>query len=156
MDFVGNIKIELEDDFGNGEPTQDNDIKVGDTLHKKELMKTPSDNEKHSFYEIKIELNEDLEYSNEEKISKYDDVTNVIHSQHGGESMADSSEFKKQTNTSEERRELICNVCGKSFTQKSCLKRHLNSHAEVKPFKCEICSKSFAQKYNLKQHIDTH
>ncbi|XP_018335325.1 zinc finger protein 454 isoform X14 [Agrilus planipennis] len=46
-----------------------------------------------------------------------------------------------------------CEVCGKSFTAKNTLKMHKLVHTKEKPFVCRVCDKGFTQPHSLKFHM---
>jgi hypothetical protein len=52
--------------------------------------------------------------------------------------------------------ELQCEFCAKSFGSASGLSKHLKIHSGLKPFKCEVCEKSFLHSAHLKNHARIH
>lgn len=54
------------------------------------------------------------------------------------------------------KKEFICDACGKVFNMKYQLKRHVVLHSEVKPHRCTKCSKTYARKDQLVHHMHTH
>ncbi|XP_075976572.1 uncharacterized protein LOC142976881 [Anticarsia gemmatalis] len=54
------------------------------------------------------------------------------------------------------KKEFICDTCGKVFSMKHQLKRHVVLHSEEKPYSCSKCSKSYARKDQLLNHMHTH
>ncbi|XP_018335327.1 zinc finger protein 878 isoform X16 [Agrilus planipennis] len=56
----------------------------------------------------------------------------------------------------EEKRYIVCELCGKSLTSLVSLRTHLLVHKGEKPHTCEVCGKSFTAKYTLKMHKLVH
>nr|XP_015919713.1 zinc finger protein Xfin-like [Parasteatoda tepidariorum] len=50
----------------------------------------------------------------------------------------------------------VCSQCPEAFKHKTSLKRHSLIHSGEKPFTCRICGKSFRQKGSLNEHSLTH
>ncbi|KAM6973330.1 sal-like protein 1 [Aplochiton taeniatus] len=51
---------------------------------------------------------------------------------------------------------LVCDICGKTFGCHSALDIHYRSHTKERPFICTECHRGFSTKGNLKQHMLTH
>lgn len=66
-----------------------------------------------------------------------------------------SMHMRKHRNKNE-KKEFICDTCGKKFHMKHLLMRHVAMHSEVKPYKCEKCSKTYARRDRLMSHMYTH
>ncbi|XP_058798726.1 zinc finger protein 84-like isoform X3 [Phymastichus coffea] len=56
----------------------------------------------------------------------------------------------------EQRQDVICEQCGKTFTRQSRLKIHMRTHLGLRPHTCQICGKSFARRNGLRQHLLIH
>ena len=51
-------------------------------------------------------------------------------------------------------KEVICDLCGKSFSFQANLKRHIIVfHEGKKDYKCDACGKAFGEKNDLKRHV---
>lgn len=66
-----------------------------------------------------------------------------------------SMHMRKHRNK-DEKREFICDTCGKTFAMKHLLQRHVLMHSEVKPHKCDKCPKTYARRDQLTSHMYTH
>nr|XP_045583903.1 uncharacterized protein LOC123746413 isoform X1 [Procambarus clarkii] len=53
----------------------------------------------------------------------------------------------------ENNKKFKCQTCGKSFVYKGKLQSHVRSHTGEKPFTCHLCSSTFSQRCNLTAHI---
>ena len=58
--------------------------------------------------------------------------------------------------SSNDKKQHICDTCGKGFKCKSILIIHKRIHSGEKPYNCDICVKRFIQKSHLTQHQLTH
>ncbi|CAG9763080.1 unnamed protein product [Ceutorhynchus assimilis] len=56
----------------------------------------------------------------------------------------------------EDKQDLICCQCSKSYDNPRSLKTHLNKHKKCKTFPCEICSKILTTNSSLRRHLRTH
>ncbi|XP_018335328.1 zinc finger protein 491 isoform X17 [Agrilus planipennis] len=56
----------------------------------------------------------------------------------------------------EQKRDVVCEVCGKALTTNASYRNHLLVHKGEKPHTCEVCGKSFAAKNTLKMHKFVH
>ncbi|XP_028172138.1 zinc finger protein 431-like [Ostrinia furnacalis] len=55
-----------------------------------------------------------------------------------------------------ERREFVCDQCGKMFWSLSVLNDHNQTHCGLEPYKCDKCGKTFSMKSTLHRHMSTH
>ncbi|XP_063836112.1 zinc finger protein 836-like isoform X2 [Ostrinia nubilalis] len=55
-----------------------------------------------------------------------------------------------------ERREFVCDQCGKMFWSLSVLNDHNQTHCGLEPYKCDKCGKTFSMKSTLHRHLSTH
>ncbi|XP_011350210.1 zinc finger and SCAN domain-containing protein 12 isoform X2 [Ooceraea biroi] len=51
-------------------------------------------------------------------------------------------------------RQFICEKCGKTFKRNSLLKRHKLSHEQHRPFVCTHCSTAFKRSHHLTRHLE--
>ncbi|KAJ8347491.1 hypothetical protein AAFF_G00192400, partial [Aldrovandia affinis] len=54
------------------------------------------------------------------------------------------------------KREFVCDICGKTLPKLYSLHIHMLNHTGVRPHTCRMCSKSFAHKHSLKMHRVLH
>jgi uncharacterized Zn-finger protein len=57
---------------------------------------------------------------------------------------------------SHEKKDYICEICGKTFKNSYNLKQHVFAHKDTKGFQCDLCEKSFKTRSNLVQHKYGH
>ncbi|XP_067636551.1 zinc finger protein 493-like isoform X2 [Eurosta solidaginis] len=55
-----------------------------------------------------------------------------------------------------DRKNEICDICGKSFRYKQRLRVHIQAHSNEKRYKCDFCEKRFTQIANARIHMRTH
>lgn len=63
---------------------------------------------------------------------------------------------EKRVNVSDKSRELICNICNKTYLNHRNLMAHMGTHTGNKPFQCNICEKRFTQGRAFACHMRTH
>lgn len=64
-----------------------------------------------------------------------------------------AASLKQFTAIKEENREqLKCNFCTKTFTKSRNLRRHILTHTDVKPYQCKMCENCFSRHDHLKRH----
>lgn len=56
----------------------------------------------------------------------------------------------------QDRTNILCTKCNKTFTNLRMLKRHVRIHMTNKPFSCEMCNKKFAENFALTKHLRKH
>lgn len=63
---------------------------------------------------------------------------------------------EKRVNISDKSKELICNICNKTYLNRRNLMAHMGTHTGNKPFQCNICEKRFTQGRAFACHMRTH
>eukprot|EP00474_Spongospora_subterranea_P008882 CRZ09340.1 hypothetical protein [Spongospora subterranea] len=54
------------------------------------------------------------------------------------------------------KRQYICEECGRLFNRRSHLSSHVRTHTGERPFQCAICKKGFTQSGSLNRHMRNH
>ncbi|XP_029974392.1 zinc finger protein with KRAB and SCAN domains 1-like [Salarias fasciatus] len=73
-----------------------------------------------------------------------------------GKSYSQQSELLVHMRSHTGEKSYSCKTCGKSFSSNCYLVRHMRTHTGEKPYSCEICGKNFSDKSNLSAHMRIH
>lgn len=66
------------------------------------------------------------------------------------------SDLTKHMKIHSDKKDFICDECGKGFRTKACLSKHLQRHSDERPFSCYICNRAFKVKVALRKHVALH